>query len=131
MNTTIKFSRTERREKVRKKEQYCWSSFANQSIFKRKPRVMLLQGRPTEISSKAYYPCKNGLKGPALGSFADRFSVLSGDTVTRCSSDKEATTLQVHPFLTPNKARRAMTVNFSEIFNKLSYSRQMEKHQEK
>ena len=93
----------ERREKVRKKEQYRWSSFENQSIFKRKPRGMLLQGRPTEISSKAYDPCKNRLKGAALGSVADRFGVLSGDAVTRCSRDKEATALRVHPFLPPTE----------------------------
>lgn len=71
---------------------------------------------------------------PARGASPDRINLLSVEMMTLCGADKEATTLQVQPFLIPNtdgEEKEAMTVNIPEVSNELSCSKQMEKLQEK
>lgn len=67
--------------------------------------------------------------GPASGSAADRVHLISGEIMTRCGSDKEATVFQALPFLVPNTDSRDRG-HPSEVLNKLSYSKQVEKGQE-
>lgn len=66
--------------------------------------------------------------GPASGSAADRVHLISGEIMTRCRSDKEATVFQVLPFLVPNTDSRDR--GHTSVLNKLSYSNQVEKSQE-
>lgn len=91
---------------------------------------MLLQGRPAEGSLKLYYLCDNELNHTSHEEFYLTESTCSLEDKTRCNRDKEVTMLKVHPF--PSQTRmtktEAMTVNLSEVFNKLSYSRQVEEN---
>lgn len=120
----------ERREKVRKRPVLLPFFCKTNQSSKENQEECFYRADLIRTSSKPYYPCKNELKGPSFRKLCLTGSVLSGDIMSQRSSDKELTMLQVHPFLTPNtdcKRQEGNGRNFSEISNKLSYSRQMEK----
>lgn len=91
---------------------------------------MLLQGRPAEGSLKLYYLCDNELNHTSHEELCLKESTCSLEDKTRCNRDKEVTMLKVHPFPSQTRMTKtgAMTVNLSEVFNKLSYSRQVEEN---